>query len=422
MTQTAVAPTPTTLAQASRTRCRSCGSDGLRAFLDLGRLPLSDNTLSLADLDAAEPRHELTVAFCPTCTLVQILQEVDPRILFVDNYLYFSSYSDTLLEHSREHAQSLMARRGLDENSFVVELASNDGYLLQNFTEAGIPVLGVDPAPNQARVAEERGVPTMREFFGLDLARRIRAEHGPADVIIANNVMAHVPDLNDFVGGMAWLVADDGVITVENPYVRDLIERCAFDTIYHEHFYYYSCTAVDRLAARHGLRLVDVEYFPDLHAGTLRWHLAKTGTPSRAVRDYLSREALGLATFQHYEDFAATVADSVERLRALLETLKFQGATIAAYGAAAKGAILLNVAEIDATLVDYVVDRNPYKAGRFMPGVHLPIRPVEALTEDRPDYTVILAWNFAREIVEQQDDYVDGGGKFILPLPRAQVL
>jgi SAM-dependent methyltransferase len=253
----------------ARDTCRSCGG-GLKVFLSLGNTPLADNLVRQDQLAGPEATYPLDVAFCPDCTLVQITEDVPPDELFVDNYLYFSSYSDVVAAHSQEHAERLIESQGLDAGSLVVELASNDGYLLKFFVAQGIPVLGIDPAPDQADAAERIGVPTLREFFGPETARRLRAQGRQADVIIANNVMAHVPDLNGFVEGMSILLADDGVITVENPYVRDLIDHCEFDTIYHEHHCYFSCTAVDNLVRRHGLYLNHVEYFPSLHKDTLR--------------------------------------------------------------------------------------------------------------------------------------------------------
>jgi hypothetical protein len=305
----------------------------------------------------------------------------------------------------------------------VVELASNDGYLLRNFVAAGVPVLGIDPAPEQAAAAEAAGIPTLQEFFGPDVARTVRAGHGPADVIIANNVMAHVPDLNGFVAGMRILIADDGVITIENPYVRELVERCEFDTIYHEHFCYFSCTAVDGLMRRHGLFLNDVEYFPDLHGGTLRWHVGPREHPTATVRDYLDRESAdAMNDFGYYTSFG----DRVERVRGqlleLLQRLKADGARIAGYGAAAKGSTLLNYVGIDSALLDYVVDRNVHKQGLFMPGVHLPIRDPGTLSFDPPDYLLLLAWNFADEIGRQQRDYHDDGGRFIIPVPEPVIV
>jgi SAM-dependent methyltransferase len=403
--------------------CRSCGEPGLRPFLSLGKTPLADALLTTATLSEEEPRFPLDVAFCPRCTLVQILEEVPPQQLFVDNYLYFSSFSDHLLDHSRSHAQGLIASRGLGADSLVVELASNDGYLLRNFVEAGVPVLGVDPAPDQAAAAEKAGVPTLQEFFGDELARRMRAERGAADVIIANNVMAHVPDLNGFVEGMRILIADDGVITVENPYVRDLVQHCEFDTIYHEHFCYFSCTAVDNLMRRHGLFLNDVEYFPDLHGGTLRWHIGPQENVSETARRYLAEErAAGMDSFDYYADFAGRVEHVKHDLVAMLQALKADGARIAGYGAAAKGSTLLNFTGIDGELLDYVVDRNVHKQGCFMPGVHLPIRDPSVLIEDRPDYLLLLAWNFADEIRRQQQEYSALGGKFIVPVPEPVIV
>ncbi|HLR94296.1 MAG TPA: methyltransferase domain-containing protein, partial [Jiangellaceae bacterium] len=365
----------------------------------------------------------LDVAFCPECALVQILEDVPPEQLFVDNYLYFSSFSDHLLRHAKKHADGLVRTRGLDGSNLVVELASNDGYLLQNFLPHGVPVLGVDPAPDQAQAARENGVPTVEEFFGVDLARRLRAEHGPADVIIANNVMAHVPELNDFVGGIAELLADNGLVTVENPWVLDLVDHGEFDTIYHEHFYYYSCTSVDALVRRHGMFLNHVEYFPDLHGGTLRWHIGKVEKVSPDARRYLRAEhEAGVDDFSFYADFGDRVERTKAELRALLERLKGEGATIAAYGAAAKGSTMLNYVGLGPELLDFVVDRNTWKQGKYMPGVHLPILEPEALLREQPDYVLILAWNFTAEIVAQQEEYRRRGGRFIRPVPYPEVL
>lgn len=392
-------------------------------MLSLGDTPLADAFLDPADLARPEPRFPLEIAFCPSCSLVQVLEEVPPEVLFVENYLYFSSFSPALLDHARRHALNLVTGRRLGARSLVVELASNDGYLLRNFVESGVPVLGIDPAPEPAAAAEQAGVPTLREFFGAGLARQLRAEGRRADVIIANNVMAHVPDLNGFVDGMRILLADDGLITVENPYVRDLVERCAFDTIYHEHHCYFSCTAVDALMRRHGLFLNDVEYFPDLHGGTLRWHIGPREAVTETTRAYLARErALGMTELGFYADFAGRTERVRRELPALLNELRARGARIAAYGAAAKGSTLLNVTGIGTQLLDFVVDRNVHKHGRLMPGVHVPIRPTEALVEERPDYVLLLAWNFATEVMEQQAEYRRLGGRFILPVPSPTIV
>jgi SAM-dependent methyltransferase len=405
------------------TACRASGSTDLKEFLDLGITPLADALVKPDDLDGPEARFPLTLAFCEESALVQITEDVPADQLFVDNYLYFSSFSDQLLRHSRDHALALIADRDLGDESLVVEIASNDGYLLKNFVEAGVPVLGIDPAPDQAAAAIEIGVPTMQEFFGLDMAERLVADGTRADVILANNVFAHIPDINDFTAGMKVLLADDGVIHIENPSVRELIDRCAFDTIYHEHFYYHSCTSIDRQMQRHGLWLNDVEYFPDLHGGTLRWKIGHEENRSAEVLRYLADEhAAGLDTFDYYAAFAERVAGVKRDLLALLQDLKAQGKTVAAYGAAAKGATLLNSVGITTDLVDFVVDRNVHKHGLHMPGTHQPVRDVQALLDDQPDYVLLLAWNFKDEIMAQQAEYAARGGRFIVPVPTPEII
>lgn len=410
-------------AQATHTTCRSCGGDRLEVFLELGDMPLPDALLAAAELDGPEPRFPLDVAFCPDCSLVQILEEVPPEQLFVDNYLYFSSFSEGLMRHSREHALNLIEQRDLGPDTLVVEIASNDGYLLRNFVEAGIPVLGIDPAPNQAVTAEEAGVPTLTEFFDAELATRLRAEGKRADVIIANNVMAHTPTLNSFVRGLSILLADDGVVTIENTYVKDLIDHCEFDTIYHEHFCYFSCSAVDALMRRHGLYLNAVEHFPTLQGGTLRWHVGAREDVQPSARAFLEAEQeSGLTNFDYYRQFGSRVEGIKRDLVELLRALKADGKSIAAYGAAAKGSTLLNYTEVDGTLVDCVVDRNVHKHGLFMPGVHVPIHGPEQLIEQMPDYVLLLAWNYRDEVARQQEEYLARGGRFIVPVPTPAVL
>lgn len=402
--------------------CRSCGARGLRPFLSLGSTPLADALVRPDRANEPEARFPLDVAFCPECSLVQILEEVPPEKLFVENYLYFSSFSPALLEHARTHALGLIESRNLGPDSLVVEIASNDGYMLRNFAERGIRVLGIDPAPDQADAAEAQGIPTLREFFGTDMASRLRAEGMRADVIIANNVMAHVPDLNGFVSGLRTLVADDGIITIENPYVRDLIAHREFDTIYHEHFCYFSCTAVDALMRRNTLFLNDVEHL-DIHGGSLRWYVEPRADVSDVVTKYLKEEeADGLTRFEHYESFGVRVADIKSRLLELLGRLRSEGKTIAAYGAAAKGATLVNYVGIGPDLVDFVVDRNVHKQGLCMPGVRLPIVDPEELLTRRPDYVLLLAWNFRDEIIAQQAEYTRRGGRFIIPIPEPQIV
>jgi SAM-dependent methyltransferase len=381
-------------------------------------MPLADALVDPAS-PGDEERFPLAVAVCAECSLVQITEEVPPERLFVDNYLYYSSFSPALLEHARRHAESLMS--SLDRDSLVVEIASNDGYLLKNFAARGIPVLGIDPAPGQAAAAEAAGIPTRREFFGAELGRELRRERA-ADVIVANNVMAHTPELNGFVEGIAHLLAADGIATIENAYVRDLVERCEFDTIYHEHFSYFSCTAVDQLMRRHGLHLVDVEHL-GIHGGSLRFHIAKQPGPRERVEAMLAAEAeAGLSEPGFYAAFGERVEALRDDLLDLLSGLRADGARIAAYGAAAKGATLLNYAGIGPELIDFVVDRNPHKQGLLMPGVRVPIHPPERLLEERPEYVLLLAWNFAEEIAEQQRDYLEAGGRFVVPVPAPEVL
>ena len=409
---------------ATITACRGCGGNDLQEFLDLGETPLADALIEKSALNSAEEYFPLKVAFCEQCSLVQITEDVDPEKLFVDNYLYFSSFSDHLLKHSRNHALGLIESRKLDSSSLVVEIASNDGYLLKNFVDNDVPVLGLDPAPDQAKKANEIGVRTESEFFTLSKAKQLRVDYGPANVIIANNVMAHIPDLNDFVAGMGHLLADDGVITVENPTVGELIKRCAFDTIYHEHYFYHSCLSVDTLARRHGLFLNDVEMFSDLHGGTNRWWIGKTEKPTERLLKTLEQErAIGMDRFEFYENFGAKVSELKVSLLGIINDLVSQGKTVAAYGAAAKGATMLNVMGITDQLVPYVVDRNTYKQGRYMPGTHQLIKDPEILsTSERPDVLLILAWNFAEEIMSQQSEFAKSGGQFLVPVPTPELI
>ncbi len=404
-----------------RDDCRHCGSSDLHRFLDLGETPIANVLVEPAAAHADDPTYPLDLVFCADCSLVQISHDVPE--LFPEDYPYYSSFSDHLLDHSARHANGLIETQNLDGDSLVVELASNDGYLLRNFVAAGIPVLGIDPAPGPANAAIEAGVPTHIDFFGTEVADKVAGEHGKADVIIANNVMAHVPDLDGFVGGMKTLLADGGLITVENPYVRDLIEHVEFDTVYHEHFCYYSCTSVAALVATHGLSLNDVEYFDDLHGGTLRYHIGHDHEPTARLTEYLERErSAGMDTLDYYAAFGDRVAQVRRDLRALLERLVASGSTVAAYGAAAKGATLLNYADIGTDLVSFVVDRNTHKQGKLMPGTHQPIEDTSALVERRPDYVLLLAWNFKNEIIEQQSDYLATGGQFIVPVPTPAIV
>lgn len=405
----------------ARARDRCSGKPGLVPVLDLGLIPNSNSLVAPADAWKQEMRWPLELAFGPETALCQIVTSVPREILFNADYPYFSSVSQWLLDHSRDHALELMQTRGLGPDSLVVELASNDGYLLKNFVAAGVPVLGIDPAPKQVDEANRIGVTSICAFFGEDLGNRLRAEGKAADVILANNVVGHVSDQNDFVAGMAAMLKDDGVVVVEFPYVRHLIDRLEFDTIYHEHFCYFSCTSARNLFARHGLHLNDVKEVA-IHGGTIRLSFGKTPAPTDRLRAMLAEEErIGLTTPTYYADFGARVRRLRGQVRALLTDLKRQGKTIAAYGAAAKGTIALNYFGLDDSVIDFAVDLSPHKQGRLMPGVRVPIRHPDALMQERPDYVVILAWNFAPEIMRQQRAYTEAGGRFITLVPEPTI-
>lgn len=404
------------------TICRSCGRTGLKLFLDLGVTPLADRLLTEKQLAEREPVFPLQVAFCPHCTLMQILETVPPEILFGEEYPYYSSFSDALLRHSRENVENVISRRKLDSDSFVIEIASNDGYLLRNYVERGIPVLGIDPADGPARAAVKAGVPTLHEFFNEQLATHLCGQGRRADVIHGNNVLAHVADTNAFVAGIGKVLKDTGVAVIEVPYARDLIDHCEFDTIYHEHLCYFSVTALSQLFRRHGLYLNDVLRLA-IHGGSLRLFVERRESVSDAVRDLLEQErAEGIDSFGYYQDFSSRVLRLKESLLGLLTKIKSDGKSIACYGAAAKGSTLINFVGIGRELVDFVVDRNVHKHGCFMPGQHIPILPVEELLRRKPDYTLMLSWNFANEILSQQADYRNAGGRFIIPIPEPLVV
>jgi SAM-dependent methyltransferase len=391
--------------------------------LSLGRTPLANSLLRAEDLAETEPTFPLELAFCDRCSLVQITETIPPAELFRD-YPYFSSFSDAMVLHARQLAEQLIADRSLDSTSFVVEAASNDGYLLQFYVEHGIGVLGIEPALNVAQAAERRGVPTLTEFFDVALAERLVTEHGAADVFHAHNVLAHVPDLNGFVEGIARVLAPDGVAVIEVPYVRDMIDRCEFDTIYHEHLCYFSLTALARIFERQGLAIADVERVA-VHGGSLRVLVTPPEATRRsdAVDTLLAEEhEWGVHDVAVYERFAEQVAGLRESLVGLLRSLKADGKRVAAYGAAAKGSTLLNVFGIGAETLDFVVDRSTAKQGLFMPGVKLPIVPPERLLDEMPDYLLLLAWNWADEIMEQQQAYQERGGRFIVPVPQPEVI
>ncbi len=404
-------------------KCLGCGHKLPGAFLDLGEMPLANSYLELGKKDKSEELYKLAVAYCPECHLVQITHRVDPEKLF-GNYLYFSSNSDAFVKHSAEMVESLTHKLALDSNSLVMEIASNDGYLLQFFKQKGIPILGIEPAKNISKVAVEKGIPTLNEFFGSESISKILKVKGPADVIIGNNVLAHVPLINDFLSSVSKCLKPSGSAVFEFPYLKDLLDHTEFDTIYHEHIFYYSLSAIKILAERAGLELYEVSK-QDIHGGSLRVFLQReqhNKISANVKRVLLEEEKFGITDKNLYLNFAAKVEKLKSKLARLLKELKSTGNTIAAYGAAAKGNTLLNYLGIDNNVIEFVVDRSTQKQGFLLPGSKIPILHADELLKRMPDYTLMLAWNFAVEILAQQDEYRKQGGKFIIPIPEMRVL
>ncbi len=405
-------------------RCRFCGADLCLTFVDLGMSPLCESYLSAEQLNQGEIFYPLHVYVCSDCFLVQLQDYVSAKAIFTE-YAYFSSYSDSWLAHAQTYTEKMIARFGLDQNSNIIEVASNDGYLLQYFVEKGIPVLGIEPAANVARVASDKGIPTIVEFFNQQTALDLSARGKCADLLLGNNVLAQVPDLNDFVAGMKILLKQNGVITMEFPHLVRLMEETQLDTIYHEHFSYFSLLTVERILAVHGLKLFDVEEL-STHGGSLRIYASHSEDSSKPVstrvEELRAREySAGIRRLEHYAQFSERVMETKRNLLEFLVQAKRAGKTIAGYGAPGKGNTLLNYCGIRTDFLDYTVDRNPYKQGKFLPGSHIPIFAPEHLRVTKPDYVLILPWNLKEEIMQQMSHIQEWGGQFVVPIPKVRV-
>ncbi|HXX44154.1 MAG TPA: class I SAM-dependent methyltransferase [Candidatus Acidoferrales bacterium] len=414
----------TGVSTASLGRCRFCNHELRHTFVDLGMSPLCESYLAAEQLNRMESFYPLHVFVCENCFLVQLEEYVSPESIFSE-YAYFSSYSDSWLKHSRRYTEQMIHRFGLDNQSLVAELASNDGYLLQYFVGKGIPVLGIEPAANVARVAMQKGVQTIVEFFGTQLAARLAREGRQADLIVGNNVLAQVPDLCDFVAGIKLLLRPGGVFTLEFPHLLQLMEGNQFDTIYHEHFSYFSFLTAERIFSAHDLILFDVEELAT-HGGSLRIfgrHREDRSKPiaARLLELRAREQAAGLMDLERYRTFAENVKETKRRLLQCLIQAKQEGKSVVAYGAPGKGNTLLNYCGIGTDFLDYAVDRNPYKQGKFTPGTHIAIYSPERICQTRPDYLLILPWNLKNEIMQQMGQIREWGGKFIIPIPEATI-
>jgi SAM-dependent methyltransferase len=404
--------------------CRFCGTKLEHTFVDLGMSPLCESFLPGEQLNQMEAFYPLHAYVCGSCFLVQLEAYVTPEHIFSD-YAYFSSYSDSWLAHAKKYTDQMMERFGIGEKSFVVELASNDGYLLQYFVEKRVPVLGIEPAANVAAVALKKGVPSLVKFFGRETARELAAAGKQADLLLGNNVLAQVPDLNDFVAGMKILLKPAGVITMEFPHLQRLMEENQFDTIYHEHFSYFSFVTVEKIFAAHGIALFDVEEL-STHGGSLRIYGRHEEDSSKPVTERVwelraREEGAGTTRLETYSRFAEQVKETKRKLLEFLIFAKRNGKKIAGYGAPGKGNTLLNYCAIRTDFLDYTVDRNPYKHGRFLPGTHVPIFPPDRIRETKPDFLLILPWNLKDEIIKQNGFIREWGGKFVVPIPEVQV-
>jgi hypothetical protein len=407
-----------------KSHCRFCGAPLRFTVVDLGMSPLCESYLSLEQLNQMEPFYPLHVYVCEQCYLVQLDEYVSAEHIFTE-YAYFSSYADTWLQHAKNYTELMIDRFGLNQTSQVVEVASNDGYLLQYFVENNIPALGIEPAANVAKVAVEKGVPTRVEFFGVDSAQQLVTEGIQADLLLGNNVLAQVPDLNDFVAGLKILLKPDGVITIEFPHLMCLVAENQFDTIYHEHFSYFSFITAEKIFAAHGLTLFDVEEL-STHGGSLRIYAGHTEDTSKPVSERARtlktrEEEAGIPQMAYYAAFAEQVKETKRKLLEFLIQVRREGKTVVGYGAPGKGNTLLNYCGIRTDFLDYTVDRNPYKQGKFLPGTHIPIYHPDKIKETQPDYVFILPWNFKDEIIQQMSYIKEWGGQFVVPIPEVKV-
>lgn len=405
-------------------RCRFCNTLLSYTVVDLGMSPLCESYLSAAQLNQMEPFYPLHVYVCEQCHLVQLEEYVSPEHIFTE-YAYFSSYADSWLQHAKKYTDLMVERFGLNERSQVVEVASNDGYLLQYFVQKHIPALGIEPAANVAKVAVEKGVPTLVEFFGVESARRLAAAGKQADLLLGNNVLAQVPDLNDFVAGLKILLKPQGVITIEFPHLMCLVAENQFDTIYHEHFSYFSFITAEKIFAAHGLTLFDVEELPT-HGGSLRIYARHGDDLSKPISERalaLKQRELeaGLTDLAYYAAFEEQVKETKRKLLEFLIQARRAGKRVVGYGAPGKGNTLLNYCGIRTDFLDYTVDRNPYKQGKFLPGTHIPIFHPDKILETKPDYVLILPWNFKDEIIKQMAVIREWGGQFVVPIPEVRV-
>ncbi len=407
-----------------RTACRACGSENLRKFLELGPQPLANSFLQSEGEFASEERYPLDVYFCDGCALVQLLDVINPEVLFRD-YIYVTGTSDTIAAHNASYAQTVVELLELTRDDLVVEIASNDGSLLGCFQQHGVRTLGIEPATNIAEIAVARGVETVNRFFGPDVAPEICGSFGKAKVVIGNNVFAHVDDSQGFLRGCRDLLGADGLVIIEVPYLRDMIEKLEYDTVYHEHLCYFSVAALLALCESADLSLIRVDRVP-VHGGSIRMYAGRRehyGDHAPAVVAMIEEERrLGLTTFARFEQFASDVNSNRRDILDLLASLAQSGKTVAGYGAPAKGNTLLNYCGIGTETLPYTVDKSPLKMGKYTPGMHLPVRPASTLLEDQPDYVMILAWNFAGEIMRQQQEYANRGGRFIIPIPSPRIV